>query len=169
VTRCARDTWRRRENSAAYAGPPTLRSSKAAGNDCNSVLRFARNFVATLKKSMLQHFLFELFTAIVRPNPAGPLQPRTILLPDPPSTRRLVMLPNGIGKVEDPPLRKRIDDLFDLLHGLNPAGIRQCPKCSRLFSAWRKDQRASRTMCANRIRVNKCYRAKKIRAASGTR
>jgi len=87
----------------------------------------------------------------------GPIQPPDIILPDPVSTRYLSFDPDGTGRIVDSPDRERFEHLYELLHGLQLARIRECGSCKRLFWARRKDKIACSRPCANRVRASKFY------------
>jgi hypothetical protein len=108
-------------------------------------------------------FLAKLFTTISRVNAKGPLQPDDIDLPDPPSSYRLQFEPNGNGSIKASPLRVRVQEIYDLLTGLDLSRIRECSGCDerKLFWARRDDQVGCGKPCANRIRVRNFYRKNK--------
>jgi len=104
-----------------------------------------------------RHVLHDLFTKIARAGADGPLQPPDIILLDPISTRYLCFNPDGTGRIVDSPDRERFEHLYQLLHGLQLARIRECGSCKRLFWARRKDKIACSRPCANRVRASKFY------------
>jgi hypothetical protein len=107
-------------------------------------------------------FLAELFGEIALVNSTATPPRRDLDLPSPPPLYRLRFDRSGAARFERSPLHARVDEVYQLLGGLDLSRLRRCSGCEtrKLFWATRVDQVGCGKVCSNRIRVrNFNYRA----------
>jgi hypothetical protein len=104
---------------------------------------------------VFKRFLERLFGQIASANSVGISRPRALYLPGPPPLYRVRFDRSGAGRIEPSPLRARVDEVYELLSGLDLSRFRRCSGCEerKLFWATRVDQVGCGKVCINRIRV----------------
>ena len=116
---------------------------------------------------VFKRFLERLFGQVAAANSTGISRPRDLYLPSPPPLYRLRFDRSGAGRIERTSLSARVEEVYELLAGLDLSRLRRCSGCDerKLFWATRVDQVGCGKVCSNRIRVRNFNHREKQAAA----